>query len=107
MEAPNPSGLVPLEFNIVVDQNPVEEKTAGGLLIPDQLQDKAKWLETRGTIVAVAPLAFNSDIWPEGEARPRPGDKIIFVKGAGTLTKGNDGREYRIIKDKDAVAVLA
>ena len=103
----NTSGLIPLEYNIVIDQNAVEEKTSGGLYLPSESQDRAKHSETRGVIIAVSPMAFAFDDWPDSEPKPQPGDRVIFAQHAGTFAKGEDGREYRIIKDKDVVARIA
>jgi chaperonin GroES len=98
-------GLRPIEFNVIVDQDPVEEKTRGGLILIDQ--EKQKHQTTRGTIVAVSPLAFNYADWPEGASPPKVGDRVVFAQYGGTFIDGADDKKYRCLKDKDVLAVLA
>jgi co-chaperonin GroES (HSP10) len=102
----NTSGLQPIEYNVIIDQNPVEEKTSGGLIKPSETTEREKHLQTRGVIVAVSPMAFAFDDWPDGQEKPKPGDHVAFAQHAGAFIKGSDGREYRVVKDKDVVAVI-
>lgn len=97
--------LRPLEFNILVRQDPVEEKTKGGLMLPMETQDKAKHHAQRGTIVALSPMAFNEDIWPPDADRPKPGDRVVYAQHAGTWIK-EAGEEFRMMKDRDVLAVI-
>lgn len=103
----NPSGINPVEFNVLVKQDDISARTKGGLMKPDELVEREKHAQTRGVIVALSPLAFNEDIFPKGMERPKPGDQIAFARHAGTFIEGKDGAEYRIVKDKDVVAVIA
>jgi chaperonin GroES len=96
-------GLRPVEFNVIVDQDPVEEKTKGGLILIDQ--DKQKHQTTRGTIVAVSPHAFNYAEWVDGP--PKVGDRVVFAQYGGTFIDGADDKKYRCLKDKDILAVLS
>jgi co-chaperonin GroES (HSP10) len=93
-----------LEFNVLVKQDEVETKTKGGLMKPDDIVDREKHSQTMGYIVDVSPLAFNEDIFPPGMERPKPGDRIAFARHAGVFITGLDGKEYRVVKDKDVVA---
>lgn len=102
----NKSGIHPVEFNVLVRQDEVEAKTKSGLLMPDSVVDREHHSQTRGVIVAVSPLAFNADIWPDKMERPGPGEKVAFARHAGTFITGTDGAEYRVVKDKDIVAVI-
>lgn len=102
----NTSGLRPLEFNLIVKQDEVAENTKGGLVKPVELVEKEKHAQTRGVIVAVAPMAFNDDILPDSETKPKAGDRIAWTRYAGGLVEGTDGEEYRVIKDKDVVAMI-
>lgn len=102
----NNSGISPVEFNVLVKQDDVSNKTPGGLMKPDELVDREKHSQTRGVIVAMSPLAFNDDIWPGGMEKPQPGAKVAFARMSGTFIDGIDGKEYRVIKDKDVVAVI-
>ena len=102
----NNSGITPVEFNVLVKQDAVEEKTKGGLHLPTELQERERHGQTRGIIVAVADLAFNEDVWPGDKPRPAAGQRIAFAKHAGTFVEGTDGEEYRVIKDKDVVGLI-
>lgn len=102
----NESGIMPVEFNVLIKQAAVESKTKGGLMKPDEIVEKEKHAQTRGVIVAVSPMAFNEDVWPIGVDKPKPGDHVAFARYSGTFIDGKDGVEYRVIKDKDIVAVV-
>lgn len=93
------------EFNVLIDQDVVAEKTKGGLYIPDDRRDRDKHAQTWGTIIATGPRAFSEDdIW--GDIRPKAGDRVFWARHSGGLVE-IDGKEYRIVKDKDVVARVA
>lgn len=101
----NNSGLIPLEYFVVVELDAQEEKTAGGIIIPVATQDKDKLATQEGTLVAVSPHAFTYvERWPEG-SKPSEGQRVLFKRYAGHLHE-RGGRNYRILNDKDVVAVL-
>lgn len=102
----NTSGITPVEFNVLVKQDEVQERTAGGLYLSGDTLDREKHAQTRGVIVAVSPLAFNEDVWPQSQPKPEAGQKVAFAKHAGTFIDGLDGEQYRVIKDKDVVALI-
>jgi co-chaperonin GroES (HSP10) len=102
----NESGIRPCEYNVLVKQDETQEKTKGGLYLTSEVQDREKHAQTRGVIVAVSPMAFNEDVWPGGMDRPGPGTRVAFARAAGTFIEGTDGEEYRVVKDKDIVAVI-
>lgn len=106
METKSP-GIRPIEYNVLIKQDEVEEKTSGGVFIPGQEQDRQKHAQTRGEIVAMSPMAFSFDDWPQGEPKPELGQRVVFGRHAGTFVEGVDGNEYRVVKDKDVVAVMA
>lgn len=83
----------------------VDEKTKGGIILPDEHKDREQFAQMQGTLVAMSPLAFTYEN-AEWE-KPRPGDRVMFAKFAGAAVKGKDGADYRIINDKDVSAVLA
>ena len=94
-----------LEFNVIVEQDAVKDKTDGGLILIDQ--EKQKHQTTRGTIVAISPLAFSYAEWPEGTSPPKVGDRVAFAQYGGPFIDGQDEKKYRVLKDKDIVAVLS
>lgn len=103
----NTSGIFPTEFKVLVRAKQVEEKTKGGILLPDEKKERDQHAVMEATIVAVSPLAFTyEDNWPEGARKPSVGDRVIIAKYSGALVKGKDGVEYKLIADKDIAAVL-
>lgn len=105
LEDCNP-GFEPTEYNIVIAAEDAERVTKGGIILTDKIADQQGLASMRGRLVAVSPLAFNFDNWPDHARKPEVGDEIIFAKYAGTLQEGFDGREYRLCKDKDVIAVV-
>ncbi len=99
-------GFRPTEYNVLVLPEVVEEKTKGGILLTEMSKETKDVSAIRGLLVDVSPLAFGFDIWPEGAVKPQAGDHVIFAKYGGILVKGADGREYRLMKDKDLMAVI-
>lgn len=94
-------GLRPLEYNVLIAPDPVHEKTQGGLYIPDEALERDQYAQERGTIVALSPAAFSFEEWPEGVPKPSDGSVVYFRRYAGQMVKGLDGKEYRVVKDKD------
>jgi chaperonin GroES len=97
----NVSTVKPLGDRIFVKVSPSEEKTAGGILLPDTAKEKPQI----GEVVAVGPGKRNDD-----GSRTTPdvkvGDKVLYSKYAGTDVKlGND--EYVLLSEKDILASVA
>lgn len=101
---PNESGLSPVEYNIVVRMDPVEERTAGGLYLPQTKTDRDELSADEGTIVAVSPHAFSYAEWGE-VVPPAVGDRILMAQFDGRIWK-RGGQTYRLIKDKSVIAVV-
>jgi chaperonin GroES len=101
------AGLQPVEFNVLIAPEEVEERTKGGIILPGQTKETDQLAATKGRLVAVSPLAFTYESWPEGSRRPEVGDVVWFAKYGGTLVTGEDGKEYRLLKDKDVAAIVA
>lgn len=96
-------GLQPIADRIVVRREAAEEKTAGGILLPDSAQNKPQ----RGTIVAVGP----GKLKPDGTRVPmqlKAGDKVLFTSWAGDEFKdrANDG-EILLMHEGDVLCVLS
>lgn len=103
----NSSGMMPMEYNVLVKPKAVEEKTRGGLFLPDQVKEKDGFQRTEGKLVAVSPVAFTYATWPDGARKPQIGDLVIFSKYSATEIKGDDGADYWIMKDTAIAAVKA
>lgn len=98
-------GLRPMEFNVLILPEATEEKTKGGIILIEGTREAEKAAATKGRLVAISPAAFDFAEFPKDQL-PRPGDLVWFGKFAGTTVKGNDGRDYRICKDRDIGAVI-
>lgn len=101
----NESGLSPVEYNVVVRMDPVEEKTSGGIILPGSKTDRDKLAADEGTLVAVSPHAFSYAEWPEGQKPPKVGDRILMAQFDGRVWE-KGGQTYRLIKDKSVIAVV-
>ncbi|MDU0459340.1 MAG: co-chaperone GroES [Geobacteraceae bacterium] len=92
--------LRPLQDRIIVKRMEEEQKTAGGLFIPETAKEKPQ----RGEIVAVG----NGKKTEDGKVLPldvKVGDKVLFGKYAGTEIKV-DGEEYLMMREDDLLAVV-
>jgi chaperonin GroES len=90
----------PLHDRVLVRRIEAEEKTAGGIIIPDTAKEKPQ----EGEVVSVGEGAYNED----GE-RIKPdvkkGDKILFGKWSGTEVKIN-GEDLLIMKESDVLGII-
>ena len=90
----------PLHDRVVVRRLDAEEKTKGGIIIPDTVKEKPQ----EGEIVAVGPGARDE----KGKLVPlelKKGDRILFGKWSGTEIK-IDGEELLIMKESDVMGVI-
>ena len=90
----------PLHDRVVVRRVKSEEKTAGGIIIPDTAQEKPQ----EGEIIAAGPGARDE----AGKLVPldvKAGDRILFGKWSGTEVK-IDGEELLIMKESDIMGIL-
>jgi chaperonin GroES len=90
----------PLEDRIIVKALDAEEKTAGGIIIPDNAKEKPQ----RGEVMAIGPGKI-SDKGAKIEMSLKKGDKILYGKYSGTEVK-IDGEEYIIMRESDVLASL-
>jgi chaperonin GroES len=91
----------PLHDRVLVQPLDGEEKTAGGIIIPDTAKEKP----SEGKIIAVGPGAKTED----GKILPmevKVGDLVLFGKWSGTEVK-IDGVEYSIMKESDIMGILS
>ena len=91
----------PLHDRVVVRRLTAEEKSKGGIIIPDTAKEKPQ----EGEVVAVGPGA-RDDAGKIVELDVKAGDKILFGKWSGTEVK-IDGEELLIMKESDIMGVIA
>ncbi|MDV6318959.1 co-chaperone GroES [Chromohalobacter sp. HP20-39] len=90
----------PLHDRVVVRRVEEEQKTAGGIVLPGNAQEKP----TRGEVLAIG----NGRILENGEVRPldvKVGDTVIFKDGFGVEKEKIDGEEVLIMSESDILAV--
>ena len=97
----NVSTVKPLGDRIFVKVSPAEEKTAGGILLPDNAQEKPQI----GEVVAVGPGKRNDD-GSRSAIDVKVGDKVLYSKYAGTDIKLG-GEDYVLLSEKDILAAVA
>lgn len=87
--------IKPLADRVVVEPSPAEEKTLGGIIIPDSAKEKPQ----RGTIVAAGPGKKDEP------TSVKVGDIVLYGKYAGTEVH-IDGKDYLIMRESDIFAIV-
>jgi len=92
--------LKPLADRVVVKPSPAEEKTKGGIIVPDTAKEKPVW----GEVIAVGPGRVSDD----GKQIPmevKAGDRVLYGKYSGTEVT-IDGDELLIMRESDIFAIM-
>jgi chaperonin GroES len=92
--------LRPLADRVVVKKLDAEDRTAGGIVLPDTAKEKPQ----QGEVLAAGPGKFDE----KGNRTPmevKVGDKVLFAKYSGTEVK-IDGVEYLVLSERDILAVV-
>lgn len=92
--------LKPILDRIVVKEDEVITKSAGGLILAGNAADKPN----KGEVLAVGPGKMLEDgtlVVPSVS----PGDKIIYLQGTGTIVKLEE-QEYRVLQETDIIAII-
>jgi chaperonin GroES len=90
----------PLDDRVLVKQSQAEEKTSGGIVLPDTAKEKPQ----RGKVIATGP----GKLLESGERSAvlvKKGDEVYYGKYSGAEIK-IDGEEYVILKESDVLAVI-
>ncbi|MCT8970409.1 co-chaperone GroES [Microbaculum marinisediminis] len=90
----------PLHDRVLVKRISEEEKTAGGIIIPDTAKEKP----SEGEVVAVGP-GGRDEAGKRTAMDVKAGDRILFGKWSGTEVKV-DGQDYLIMKESDIMGVI-
>jgi chaperonin GroES len=93
-------GFRPLHDRVLVRRLEEEEKTSGGIIIPDTAKEKP----SQGEVIAIGSGARNE----QGEIQPmdvKAGDRILFGKWSGTEVK-IDGEDLLIMKESDIMGII-
>ncbi len=92
--------LKPLADRVVVEPAPAEDKSAGGIILPDTAQEKPQ----QGRVVAVGP-GKASDAGNLIKMTVKEGDKVLYGKYSGSEI-ALEGTDYIIMRESDILAVL-
>lgn len=121
----NSSGFNPCGDRVVVLPDVLEEKTQGGIIIPESELNKHQLAQVTGVLIAVGPDAWTDRIttverwigskWVPAERRTtgyskafaEVGDRVSFARYNGLPFDGEDGQKYRLLNDEDITAKVS
>ena len=92
--------LKPLSDHVVIEPLEAEDKTPGGIVLPDTAKEKS----TKGKVIAVG----SGRVLPNGrvvEPAIKAGDKVLYSKYAGSEVKV-DGKELKIVTESEILAII-
>ncbi len=118
----NTSGINPVGNRVLIKPDAIEEKTKGGIIIPEKERERHEASASYGYVVAVGPDCFThtvsitertkQGVWELVErttvgyagAWAKPGDRIAFTPYVARDSVGQDGEKYALINDEDILA---
>jgi chaperonin GroES len=92
--------LAPLDDRVVIKQSEAEEKSTGGIILPDTAKEKPQ----RGKVVAVGPGKMTDD-GKRSQMSVKKGDEVIYTKYIGNDVE-IDGVKYVILHENDILGVI-
>ena len=92
--------IKPLDDRVLVKQSAAEEKTAGGIVLPDSAQEKPQ----RGKVIATGAGKL-LDSGERGSMSVKKGDEVFYGKYAGSEVEV-DGETYVILRESDILAII-
>jgi len=96
------SGITPVGHRVLVLPEETERKTKSGIILQDKTVMMEESAQTQGTVIAIGDTCWEDEQAPWAEV----GDFVMFGKYAGVVYEGNDGKKYRVLNDRDIVAIL-
>jgi chaperonin GroES len=117
----NESGIHPALDRVLIKPDDIEEKTAGGIIIPGTVGELHAMAQSTGVLVEAGPDAWIDytevtrdasgavlSITTRGYSGPaaKPGDRVAFAKYGGLQVEGKDGQVYRLMNDEDITAPI-
>lgn len=97
----NNSGLIPVGHAVLI--RPLQaERLSNTLVIPDSVRANMQMAEQEAVVVEVGSEAWRD----ESQARAKAGDRVMVTKYAGIVSPGKDGKEYRLINDRDIFCLV-
>jgi chaperonin GroES len=92
--------IKPLDDRVVVEQAAAEERTAGGIVLPEQAKEKP----TRGKVLAVGPGKM-LDTGNRAQMCVKVGDEVFYGKYSGTEVDLS-GQKYTVLRESDILAIV-
>jgi chaperonin GroES len=117
----NESGIHPALDRVLIKPDDIEEKTAGGIIIPGTVGELHAMAQSTGVLIEAGPDAWIDytevtkdasgavlSITTRGYKGPaaKPGDRVAFAKYGGLQVEGKDGQVYRLMNDEDITAPI-
>ena len=101
-------GIRCLEYKVLIrpnlDDGTIQFKGGFKLYKPDETKERDDHATMEGAVIEMSPLAFS---YETDAPKPNPGETVVFQRYSGLRITGADGVEYRLMNDKDVVAVRA
>jgi co-chaperonin GroES (HSP10) len=97
-------GLRATGFTVLVALADPEKITKGGIILTEQTVERESMKTARGRVVSVSPAAFDYADFAGQHAKL--GDIVAFAQYAGIIVKGDDGRDYRLLQDKEVWGII-
>jgi len=92
--------LRPLDDRVVIEQSEAEERTSGGIVLPDTAKEKPQ----RGTVLAVGPGKL-TDTGNRATLSVRTGDVVLYGKYAGAEVEIT-GKKYYVLRESDILGIV-
>lgn len=104
----NTSGIYPIRDLILIKPEEEVKSKDSVIIIPTGAQEKERLAQTYGTVIEMGPTCYAYERVNYGvkSMGVEPGQRIQFGKYQGIVTTGEDGLEYRLIRDDDIMAVV-
>ena len=99
----NESGINPCGWRVLIKPQEVKDTSKGGIIIATEVSKEREQMgNTTGVVISMGKQCYADEPAPWCKV----GDKVIFAKYAGLLYLGKDGKQYRMVNDKDITGTL-
>jgi len=95
--------LEPTGHHVLIEPDKVDEKTKGGIYLPETARKQEQNATVTGVIIAVGKQAWMG--FGDSEPWAAVGDRVYFAKYGGVVIT-NEGKDYRLVNDEDVVAII-
>jgi chaperonin GroES len=97
--------IVPQGHRVLVRPDKKEQKTAGGIIIAEQIREKEELAGIFGTLVSIGPDSWKA--FGDGQPWAKVGDRVVFSKYGGIVLEDPDDKElYRLLNDDDIYCTI-